>query len=282
MCSSDLAFALDAQARLAAHDWGPVGPVRVRMGAHLGRPLEARDPVTGRKDWFGPVVNRAARVAEMAHGGQVVGTDEVRRAVPAVRWTDLGEHEADGVEEPLRVWQADPPGPSVGRFPPLRSRAAVPLPLPFDSFVGRVDALMELDRLRRAGTRLVTLVAPGGTGKTRLALEVARRFPAGRAAFVDLVDVGDEAGFRLRVGHAIGQPATAESIAQLGRALAERDHLLLVLDNAEELVDVVGAAVTGWLRQAPSLLILVTSRRPLRVPGEVRFDLGPLSTEEAS
>ena len=73
-----IAFALDAQARLAAHDWGPVGPVRVRMGAHLGRPLEARDPVTGRKDWFGPVVNRAARVAEMAHGGQVVGTDEVQ------------------------------------------------------------------------------------------------------------------------------------------------------------------------------------------------------------
>ena len=116
---------------LGTTEW-PCGVVRVRMGAHVGVPVERADPVTGRRDWFGTVVNRAARVSAMAHGGQVVVTDEVRRRVLDVGWTPLGAHSADGLDAPLVVWQADPLGRAPGRFPPLRSRAGAPLPLPVD------------------------------------------------------------------------------------------------------------------------------------------------------
>lgn len=278
-----LRFCLDAQARLRAEDWGPFGPVRVRMGAHVGRAIERADHVTGRRDWFGPVVNRAARVAGMANGGQIVVTEQARAsALAEATWTDLGAHPVEGVGEPLQVWQADPVGAVPARFPPLRSRALAALPLPVDRFFGRVSELAELEARRRGGARLVTVVGPGGTGKSRIALEVARRWPPGRALFVELAEVPDAAGFRATLARALAQPAAGESIEQLGRVLADRDTLLLILDNAEHLTTIAGEAASRWLRQASALLILVTSRAPLRVPGEQRLDLGPLGAEDAA
>ncbi len=195
-----LGFCMAAQERLASVDWPAaltenpalaaiagaddergLRGLRVRMGVHTGEPWIRRDPTTGRMDYGGPTTNRASRVSSAAHGGQVLlsGTawQQIRDDVDAgFELTDLGEHALRGLAEPERIHQALPAALRDRRFPPIRTvdvRKTNVAPR-LDSFVGRSDELAELgDRLER-GDRLITVMGPGGTGKTRLAEQLAR------------------------------------------------------------------------------------------------------------
>ena len=145
------------QENLAVATWpGPV--LRVRVGIHLGEAWE-RDG-----DYFGPVVNLAARVESAGHGGQVLLTDAVQAAT-GLQGLDLGEHQLRGVEQPVRIWQL-----GDGSFPHLRTKSWAPtLPYPGTTLLGRQDLIGEIRRLLRSH-RMVTLAATGGSGKTRLAM----------------------------------------------------------------------------------------------------------------
>ena len=200
--------AIAAQRGLAAHDWAPGPPVRVRMGVHTG------EGVLGGDDYAGLDVHRAARIADAAHGGQVLLSDATRGLVqhtlPAgASLRDLGEHRLRGLEEPERLHQLVAEDLAAD-FPPPRTLDARPnnLPLQLTSFVGREDEIAEVERLL-GQTRLLTLTGPGGTGKTRLALQAAgellTRFRDG-SCFVDLSPVNDPALVPAVVANALGVP----------------------------------------------------------------------------
>jgi class 3 adenylate cyclase len=185
--------ALAAQRELAAHDWPSGRPLRVRMGVHTG------EGTLGGDDYVGIDVHRAARIADAAHGGQVIVSDAtralVRRALPAgASLRDLGVHHLRGLVDPERLHQLVVDG-LASDFPPPRTLDARPnnLPLQLTSFVGREEEIAEVERLL-GQARLLTLTGPGGSGKTRLALQVAAelltRYQDG-ACFVDLSPVTD-------------------------------------------------------------------------------------------
>jgi predicted ATPase/class 3 adenylate cyclase len=266
-----VAAALAAQGSLAAQDWPEGIALRVRMGLHTGEADERGG------DYFGPEVNRAARLMAIAHGGQIVCSpataDLVGGHLPAgTSMADLGVHRLRDLSEPLRVFQVVGDGlPS--RFPPLLSMDAFPgnLPLQVSSFIGRE---VELARVAKAlgEARVVTLTGVGGVGKTRLALRTAAeelpRFREG-AWLVELQAVRDPEGvpaavaavFRLtdRAGMTI-----TESLIEFLRS----KQLLLVLDNCEHLLDLVADLVEALGRACPGVVVLATSREGLALEGE--------------
>jgi class 3 adenylate cyclase len=169
--SDAVRFALAAQEALHAAPWpAEAGELLVRMGLHTGDPIAVADPATGRMDYFGPVVNRAARVASAAHGGQVLLTEATRAgaeaALAGAAVADLGEHRLRGLERPERLFQALP-APLAGRaFPPPRTLTARPtnLPAPTTSFIGRERELRELaDLVAGAGVRRVRRASPSAS-----------------------------------------------------------------------------------------------------------------------
>ena len=172
-----IAAAVDAQLTLVAESWPVSEPLRVRMGLHTGV-VDLRDA-----DYFGSAVNRAARLMDLAHGGQIVCShataDLVRDALAdGVVLVDLGEHRLRDLSRPERVFQVNAPG--LREFPPLRSVDAFlgNLPLQVSSFIGREREIARtIDALGDA--RVVTLTGVGGVGKTRLALQVAAEAAAG-------------------------------------------------------------------------------------------------------
>ena len=271
-----LAAAAQGQDELAS------GPVKVRMGLHTG---ELR--LTG-EGYAGRELHRAARIAATGHGGQVVVSAAtaglVEQNLPdGVVLRDLGLHRLKDFPDPLRLHDLVIAGlPSD--FAQLRSLDARPTNLPTErtSFVGRADEVARLEEMLGEG-RLVTLVGPGGAGKTRLAIHVALqlldRFADG-AFLVDLSAVTDaavvlpEIAAALKVRREPGQE-TAEA---LDRHLRDR-RLLLVLDNMEQVVE--AAAVVGELLDgSPGLAVLATSRVPLQITGEQRFALEPMPVPE--
>ncbi|MDQ2967648.1 MAG: adenylate/guanylate cyclase domain-containing protein, partial [Actinomycetota bacterium] len=192
-----VAFAADAQGTLAAHMWPDDARIRVRMGMHTGDATPAR-PDTG-MDYVGYDVNRASRVAASGHGGQVLLSSVTKAllgdALPeGVTLRDLGEHRLKDISQPERIYQLVIHG-LPDAFPPLRSMGA-PLrnfPPQMTSFVGRERELSQIEELLKK-TRLLTLVGSGGTGKSRLAIELGSR-SAGKfddgAVFVPLASLRD-------------------------------------------------------------------------------------------
>ena len=269
--------AVEAQRALAAHTWPHGKPLRVRMGMHTG---EGR---LGGDDYLGIDVNRAARVAAVGHGGQVLVSEATRVLVEhelprGVRLRELGEHRLKDLARPESLHDLVIEGlPSD--FPPLRT-LEVPTNLPSEvtSFVGRERDIAMVEELL-GSSRLVTLTGPGGSGKTRLALRVASdmldRFPDG----VLLVELAS-----IREPHLVaGAIATVLGIREEGsRPVEELLQLelrhrtaLLVLDNFEQVVE--AAPLLGYvLAAAPDLRILATSRGPLRIQGEQNVSVGPL------
>jgi len=250
------------------------------MGLHTG------EGIVGGDNYLGLDVNRGARIAAAAHGGQVLLSDATRglveRSLPAAtRFRDLGQHRLKDLAQPERLYQMVIEGLEQ-EFPPLRTMDARPnnLPAQLTRFIGRD---YEISRVRELLTRnrLVTLTGPGGTGKTRLALGLAGEaltdFRDG-AFFVDLSSVTDaelvapETAAALAVPEEPGRPF----LDTLGDHLRPK-NLLLVLDNLEQVVDAASGFVEPLLRAAPEVKVLVTSRVPLHLYGEQEFPVPPLA-----
>ena len=253
-----VAAAADGQEALAG------GPVRVRIGLHTGAPRLTEEGYVGLE------VHRGARIAAAGHGGQVLLSKKTRELV-AVEVTDLGEHRLKDFAEPVWIFQL-----GGGRFPPLKTISNTNLPRPASSFVGRTQEVEEVTSELRDGARLLTLTGPGGSGKTRLAIEAAAelvpQFPHG-VFWVGLASLRDAALVTETVAQTVG---AKDGIA---RHIGERE-MLLVLDNFEQVVE-AAPGLPDLLEACPSLRLLVTSRELLRVRGEVEYAVPPLAGYEA-
>ena len=265
--------AVEAQRRLAAEPWPQGAEVRVRMGLHTGDGALDADG-----EYIGADVHRAARIAAAGNGGQILlsetASDRVSGALPpGVALHGLGQHRLKDLR-PERICQLDIDGLRT-EFPPIRSLDSRPnnLPTQLTSFVGREAELREAGELL-ATTRLLTLTGPGGTGKTRLSLQlaasVAHEYDDG-TWFVPLEPIRDASLVASRIATTFGLAETAAKTPkdQLIEWLAER-KLLLVLDNFEQVID-AAPVVAELLRAAPKLRIIATSRAALRVSGEQEY-----------
>jgi predicted ATPase/class 3 adenylate cyclase len=270
--------AVEAQRRLAAHPWPGETAVRVRMGLHTG---EGR---LGGDDYVGLDVHRAARIAAAGHGGQVLLSDATKILVAAnlpagAAIRGLGEHRLKDLRAPERIWQLDIDGlPTT--FPALRSLDARPgsLPRAPNPLIGRTAAVGAIEHL--VTTRpLVTLVGPGGTGKSRLALAVAERLasevPDG-AFFVALQEARERPAVAAAIAVALGVRERPDRDLEQGVREHLRDRsVLLVLDNFEQVMS-AGPLVSELRAASPGLRILVTSRAVLHISGEQVYDVPPL------
>src|SRR5437667_4574978 len=270
--------AVAAQRGLAAHAWPPGGSVRVRMGLHTG------DGVLSGSDYVGMDVHRAARIANAAHGGQLIVSEATRvlieDSLPAgAHLRDLGKHRLKDILQPEHLYDLVIDG-LPAEFPPPRTLEARPnnLPLQLTSFVGREDQIGEIQKLLRQ-VRLLTLTGPGGTGKTRLALQVAaetvRDYTDG-AFFVDLSPVTDPGLVPAVIAGALGvaEVAGVPILETLKRQLQHKE-LLLVVDNLEQLT-AAGRVIEELVSAAPNLKVLITSRIVLSLRGEQEYVVPPL------
>jgi predicted ATPase len=279
-----LVATLAAQRALAAEPWPDGADVRVRMGLHTG---EAR---LGGDNYIGLEVHRAARVAAAGHGGQVLLSGATRSMLEGdlpgdVELRDLGAHRLKDLANPEHLYQLAAPGLERD-FPAVRSLDARPnnLPVQLTSFVGREGEIAAINALVD-GARLVTLTGPGGTGKTRLAVQVAAE-RLGRHGdgvfFVELAPVTDPSLVPSAVAAALHlrEGADRPVVETLKDWLLERE-LLIVLDNFEQVID-AAPFVTALLGAAPRLRFIVTSRAPLRVHGEQEYPVPPLRIPDAT
>ena len=277
---SAVGAALDAQRGLRDTAWGDTGPLRVRMAIHSGT-AESREG-----DFFGQALNRDARILAIGHGGQVLlsaaATALARgRLAPGIELLDLGSHRLRDLDRPEQVFQVAVDG-LPRDFPPLRSLSTrrSNLPVPLTSFVGRRRELAEVAGLLERN-RLVTLIGTGGTGKTRLMIEVAGRVAsrfddgvwlAELGPLADAGEIGPEIARALGVSELPGHAA----VDVVAAFLASKD-LLLVLDNAEHLLEGVARIAERLLATAPGVRILTTSREALAIPGEAVVQVPSLS-----
>jgi predicted ATPase len=262
-----VAAAIDAQLAMADVQWDAIDELKIRIGVHTGE-AEIRDG-----DYYGTALNRAARLSDTGHGGQIVISQVTESLVrDSVELIDLGEHRLRDLPAPIRLFQVA--HPDLPRdFPRLRSLqdAVGNLPAQLTSFVGRDEELAALgDALRHA--HLVTLTGTGGVGKTRLAVqaatECASQFADG-AWLCELAaaDVGDL--MAQVVANALGcQQRPGLSLTESIVEFLKVRNLLLVLDNCEHLLDDAGDLAASVLRSCPRVAILATSREALEIDGE--------------
>ncbi len=272
---------LTAQRRLGAETWETTAPLRVRMGVNAGD-AEARDG-----DFHGTAVNRAARIMAVGHGGQVLLSGAAAALVDETlpsgsSLLDLGIHRLKDLTEPEHLYQLSHPDVG-GTFPPLASLDARPnnLPTQVSEFFGREEELTSIrSMVAKPGTRLVTLTGPGGTGKTRLALQVGadlvERYRDG-VFFVDLSSERQPDGAFEAIAREMDLSGTGEraTFQVLKAKLRDRERLL-ILDNFEQVTE-AAAGVAELLEHCPGLVALVTSRQALRVRGEQVFPVPPLA-----
>jgi predicted ATPase/class 3 adenylate cyclase len=276
-----LRAAVDAQIALAGATWPGTPGLRARMGLHTG-------PVIARAgDFFGMAPNMTARLRDAGHGGQSLVSAGAIRAVADrlpddIRLLPLGLHRLRGIPGDHRVYQVAHAG-LPHRFPPPRTlEAAAGVAVPDTSFVGRADELAHLTTLiDRPGT--VTLVGPGGVGKTRLAVEVAaeaaHRFRDG----VRLIDLAPAAPDAVLPAVAAGLGVVRRGDQSFRDSIIDwlgRKHVLLVIDNCEHVVEVVGPLVRDVGAATSEVTVLCTSRQPLGCVGEVTYPVAPLALPE--
>jgi predicted ATPase/class 3 adenylate cyclase len=260
-----------AAAALAMTEALEPGPIRVRAGLHTGTPLLTEE------GYVGDDVHRAARIAAAGHGGQVLVSAATATLV-AVELTDLGEHRFKDLAAPERVYQL-----GDASFPPLKSLFRTNLPIPTTAFLGREQELAEIGGLLGNSARLVTLTGPGGTGKTRLAIQAAAEAAESFHDGIWWVPLSS-----LRDAHLL-VPSIAQTLAveeERGRDLAESvaarllgKRALLILDNAEHLMPQIASGIARLLDiEGPTLLI--TSRERLQIQAEHVYSVPSLAEED--
>ena len=275
-----VAAAADVQRRHAGHEFAGAAVVRVRIGLHTGA------GTLGGDNYIGLDVHRGARIAAAGHGGEVLLSEPTRALVAdslpdGLATRDLGLHQLKDLDSPERLYRLEIDG-LANDFPPPRSLgSAASLPQAETSFVGRAQELETLAGLL-AQTRLLTLTGPGGTGKTRLALETARREASAHrdgAFFVPLDAIRDADLVASAAGAVLGVTDKADSAeAALITHLANR-QTLLVLDNFEQVMP-AATLVERLLARSPGLHAIVTSRIPLQLYGEQEYRVAPLPTPD--
>ncbi len=280
-----LAAALGAQRALSAHAWPSNAEVRVRMGIHAGEPMSA---VMG---YVGIDVHRASRICSAGHGGQILVSEAVHALVGGglptdVTLHDLGSHRLRGLSAPERLYQVVGLGLRA-EFPPVRSLDSLPnnLPRQLSSFVGRDHEITDGER-RLLDATVLTLIGPGGVGKTRLAIEIGAHLVEAFDGGVWLVELGS-----ISEGHLVVEAVASalnikhhpsvSLLATLIESLASQ-RTLLILDNCEHLLDDVVATADELLRHCPGLQLLTTSREALGLPGESLMPVPSMSLPLAS
>jgi predicted ATPase len=241
------------------------GPIRVRMGIHTGEPLATEE------GYVGIDVHRAARIAAAGHGSQVIVSQATRDLSGDGGLRDLGEHRLKDLAAPERLYQL-----GDRDFPPLKTLYQTNLPIPATPFLGRERELREVQALiSRPDVRLLTISGPGGTGKTRLALqaaaEVAERFPDG-IYWVPLASLRDASLVLDVAAKALG---AADGLVE---RIADKS-LLLLFDNFEHLIE-AAPELSNVLAACPNAVLIVTSRELLRLPGEQAYPVPPLEPED--
>ena len=275
-----VAAALDFQGALATEDFAAVGGLRVRAALHTGA-ADERD-----SDYFGPTLNRVARLLAIGHGGQTLLSGVMHAlvlgALPSqVSLRDLGEHRLKDLSRPENVYQLVAPG-LASEFPALRSLESMAnnLPLQMTSFVGREREVAEITEL--LGTRrLVTLVGSGGIGKTRTSLQVAANLLDGSGNGVWLIELAPLASgeyIPAAIAQALGLslPPEGDALAHLVTRIKSW-HALLVFDNCEHLIEASAKSISALLRGCPKIAVLASSRQGIGVAGEATYRLPSLA-----
>jgi predicted ATPase/class 3 adenylate cyclase/DNA-binding CsgD family transcriptional regulator len=285
--SDALACALELQLALTQEDWGETS-IRLRIALHTGDvQMRAED------NYIGRAINRCARLRAIAHGGQSLLSQStyelvVDRLPKDVSLKDLGSHRLRDLARPEHVYQLMYPA-LKSDFPPLRSLDTLPnnLPLQLTSFIGR-DREIEAVKKLLEQSRIVTLTGAGGSGKTRLALQVAadslETFEGG-VWFVDLASVSHEEAIADAAVGAVGQLGPTPSgppgpPLQTLTAFFQPKHALLVLDNCEHMVEACARLAQDLVKDCPELAVIATSREPLGVDGETIWRVPSLSLPE--
>jgi predicted ATPase/class 3 adenylate cyclase len=277
-----LGAAIAAQRAFAGAAWPSGVTVKVRMGLHTGQ------GALGADGYVGMDVHRAARISDAAHGGQILVSAATRGLLDSLHLDgadllDLGAHQLRDIEFPEHLYRVRVPGLPDNAAPP-RTRRLGNLPVPPTSFIGRARERAEV-RAHVAASRLVTLIGPGGTGKTRLAIQVATELAddyTDGAFFVPLDPVSDPMLLVPAISQALGlaDSGPTNPRERLVGYLAGRE-LLLVLDNFEQIRPAAGT-VDDLLGAAEGLRVLVTSRAALDLYGEQLFPVPPLSAPDAT
>jgi predicted ATPase/class 3 adenylate cyclase len=280
IASDALAAALSAQRSLFAEAWDKTGPLGIRMALHTGTAKEHDG------DYFGPNVNRVARLLSAGHGRQTLlslATKElVHDQMPnGVVLLDLGKHRLKDLDRAEHIFQLAAPDLPVD-FPPLKSLVDLPnnLPIQLTSFIGREREMMEVKRLL-TNTRLLTLTGAGGFGKTRLSVQVAADLLdafADGVWLVELAPLTDPTLVPQTVASVLGvREEPMRSLLAILTSYLRTKNLLLILDNCEHLIEACARLADVLLRACPNLRILATSREALGIPGETTWLVPSLS-----
>ncbi len=279
--SDALSAAVAAQRALADYSWPKGVVVRVRMGLHTGEPSRVTE------GYVGLDVHRAARIMSAAHGGQILLSQTTRDLLAndraeGISLRDLGEHHLKDFEETMRLYQVVIAGLPAD-FPPPRTLAGRTdtLPVPPTALIGREDELEQIEKLLyREDVRLVTLTGPGGTGKSRLAIQVAaglRAMFVGGIFFVSLAPITDPSLVLPTIAQVLGiRDGTGQTQTQRLMEMLRRRPVLLVIDNFEQVIEAADR-VADLLAACPPLKVLVTSREVLHVRAEHEFAVPPLA-----